>query len=494
MISNSFKESLSLQQEDHPEPVLQTGVAFHVERIREINKDSQAQLTPTTKQNNEPSEEVVRLNSQIFQLQKLIFEKNELIQRIQEEVGYTDLGEYLEVIRLFKQVMAHCKSNGFFYREVDGKKERIDSEQLVAHVDTLIRNLKKGFQCLNKTPQKKSRENTENDFESQHSGEFRLNIVHTETPIVKGGETANVKQKKTLRNNFTFEVPELTNDVDQILEQRNDPKDAKESEKDFEAKESLESPKKRESGTKVIYICSLEQQLSSGKKSYKLELTDNKEKVTLVENDSRPSQERKKELYQNLFYKESKQTDLATSESNIIESQFEWTYDKNCPSLHTSEFEESRRELSTIPDNKDGLKHSTLMQIESKRFIEDSQQMRSEAFSNFRGMHLLSKPSCEDSIPEVRSGVKEGGVGQKKPEPGSRGKKPLENFSFNVPRGSRDWKTIDESFVNIAKTTQNSKNNVFKENVESFITSEYGKDSSLKKDRYIRESIKPDNF
>jgi hypothetical protein len=445
---------------------------------KEMKEEKSAQLEKQIKQ----------LNNQIFQLQTLIYKKNQTISQIQEEKNYSSIDEYLEIVKLFKFVSDHCRNKNFYYNENDPNKKRIDSDVLVEDISNLLSLLKESFQCLNKTPKKINMLG-----ERTPSGGTSKIMNHEETPAIKNpGVSIDNKLGKILKNNFTFEVPAISMDIEEDSKKR---KSLERNElpcigEDLSPRTPDSSRKK--SKQKTIFICSLEQHLSSEKRSYKIERTGENNEIRILENNEKPEIENKKAIYQNLFYKCSKQTIENTSESNVNDSQFEWTYDKNYKSLRTSELDqtESEKRLTCeIDPNQFGLKNSTLMQIESRRFIENGNfEQGSLAFANEN--NLLSKKECEEVIEENRrlseDLEKNEGNFQLKIK-----KKPLENFSFNYnqPSVSKESKTIDESFVNIAKTTQNSKNNIFKENSNGFKNSSFQVDYQSDKDIISQEKF-----
>ena len=445
-----------------------------------MKEDSERQLNSRELQEKENWEkEVKQLNNQIFQLQTLIYKKNETIRQIQEEKNYTNIDDYLETIKLFKYVTEYCKEKEFYY-EKEGTT-RIESEVLIRDISNLIEILKKSFKCLNKTPQKI------NMLGERTPSGGNTKIIHKETPAIKNlHDEADFKLPNILKKNFTFEVPEISMELDD--KQHNAKPNELESIKEDVSPKTPESSRKT-SKQKTIYICSLEQQLSSDKKSYKIERTGDNQEIVILENNEKPEIENKKAIYQNLFYKCSKQTIENTSESNVNESEFEWTYDKNYKSLRTSELDQTESEkCEEKMSQKFELKNSTLMQIESRRFIENCQIGRNSLL-HVEENNLLSKKDCEEVVEENQTEKEYFGKNEQKFQLKIK-KEPIENFSFNYnqPEFSKESK-FDESFVNIAKTTQNSKNNIFKENSNGFKNTSFQTDCPSDKDIVSEENF-----
>ena len=162
---------------------------------------------------------------------------------------------------------------------------------------------------------------------------------------------------KVLRNNFTFEVPDSAAcateetkgektasqresnvrntepQIDPFQSQKN------ESENKNKNKNSKTKNDKEKAEEKVVYICSIEQELSSEKKSYVVE--GKNQEIVIKE---REGAKQKRDIYKQIFWRgsvEKQKGNLknigeigesikATKKglSSEIESRFEWTYDK----------------------------------------------------------------------------------------------------------------------------------------------------------------------
>ena len=476
----------------------ETKEIFQLVQIKNMKEDSERQLNTSARdsdQSKKSRRQIEILNNQLLHLQTLIYKKNEIIGRIQQEKNCSNLDDYFEAVRLFNFVIAHCKSKDFYYSGAD-RAGRVDADALVTDIEGLMRKLKDTFQSLNRSVNLGlSREKlSDREPASGRNGDMR---GHKDTPAVKDlGAYLDQPPRKMLKQNFTFEVPEPSIG---ILGSSQDKRGICEGIKNTFEKEVdrplLETPKssKNQTQQKVIYICSLEQNLSSDKKSYKIERDQNKDKIVLVEDEDKPEMLRKKEFYNRVFYKQSRNTAERLSESNIIGSQFEWTCDKQSKIPRTSELEQSDANDEDPKDSacrQAGLKNSTLMQIESRRFIDNIKGLQTGQDQAER-RRLLSKEEYERT-----DTAKDSRKNEDQTEGGFRLKitkgPPMGNFSFNFnqPQPLRESKTIDESFVNIAKTTQNSKNNVFKENSNGFQSSLIPKGGPFDKKSLSQNSFK----
>ena len=161
---------------------------------------------------------------------------------------------------------------------------------------------------------------------------------------------------KVLRNNFTFEVPdsaacgteetkgEKTRSQRESNVRNTEPEiDPFKSQKnESEDKNSKSKDGKEKKVEKVVYICSIEQELSSEKKSYVIE--GKNQEIVIKE---REGAKQKRDIYKQIFWRGSAEKEKGNlknlrqicetlesgkikknGQSSEIESRFEWTYDK----------------------------------------------------------------------------------------------------------------------------------------------------------------------
>ena len=433
--------------------------------------------------------------------------------------------DFFESVKVLEYVINFCKLHKFFYIEGTQGKVRIDSQKVLTEVSELLKKIKEGYSSITEMKENFSLEENLNlvseqsmleqsEIEGDSQDDF---IVDTKSKSFAKDLKLDLgfHKEKFLKNNFTFEVCNssrnvteeskklLTNEKSKIsIEITQNPILKEETILNQNINNNIETSKissTSKDNHKIIYICSIEQDLSSEKKSYKI---DNRGKlgepneVVVVENKDLSNYNTKNLMYNKLFYKSSERNMPEVIVSNEIESKFEWTYDK-----YSRSFKSSGGEPSDILDNESGsfsqttedkiskklydLKRSTLMRIQSNSLYQSLEP----SSANQGGTHPKKSSFIVDSI--TKEFMDQDILTSDKKGPMlfiTKKKEVMDNFSFNftdpfqsgnpnkakdISTEERDSKLMNNSFVDIAKTTQNSKNNVFKDNSNGFQNSQF---------------------
>lgn len=219
---------------------------------------------------------------------------------------------FRETIKLLEHVVDFCSEHEFFYKD-QLKRERHSTSRILPQVQMLLRRLEASFECLKEVAAKTSESKILGNSSGGKCGldllssAKQMKRVQTETELNISNEfklNFEFIKEELLKKNYAFDVPTTSDDGSGLS-------------KKVESKKSIctGDPKK------VIYICSIEQQLSSEKKSYivdKNRMQSVQNGFIMAEKQEQPEEARKKMLYNNIFVKE-KERSFKTVESREMD-------------------------------------------------------------------------------------------------------------------------------------------------------------------------------
>jgi hypothetical protein len=338
---------------------------------------------------------------------------------------------FTETIKLFEYILDYCSENEYFYID-PSKGDRQKSSILIPQINFLLNNIREGFNCL--------KEINETKLESSCFDGSINNLSHTEIlssiKKLKRVQTENdlsisnefkldlgFIKEDFLRKNYTFDVPTTSEDGSAVSK-----------------KMKSEESKYKDDQKKIVYICSIEQQLSSEKKSYKInknDITGITNGFVIVEKRDQPQEIQKKLFYNNLFTKDTKEKPFKTIESKEMNELQE-----NEEAKKTGGFEVNK--LNLFEEEYNGKKDVSEKQ-KDLIFTVSKESMKED---------IISKPKNDSKV--------------------IRNNKILDNFSFNFNENKsfariKEQSQIDEDNTIKPKSIKLNciQKNLFKNNCES---------------------------
>ena len=301
-----------------------------------------------------------------------------------------------ESIRLVEHVLDYCSENNYFYTD-SSQSERKEASQMVPQINLLLQNLQDGFKCLREINNSaKDKRSYEGSLDNSHmellSSMKKLKRVQTENDLSISNEfklDLGFIKEDFLRKNYTFDIPTTSDDGSAVSRKMKSKRSSKEDNK------------------KMVYICSIEQQLSSEEKSYKLDKNqiDNITKgFLIVEKRDHPEEIKKKKLYNNLFIKDTKPKSFKTIES---------------------------KEIDEITEREDKKKQTGGFDIELDNPYDEVQTEKNKIGGSRDLIYSVSKESMKEEL-----------ISNHKQVPNNRNKI-LDNFSFNFNE-NKSFKRIRE--------------------------------------------------
>ena len=406
-------------------------------------------------------EEMLSLRREIEDKNKTIHENEVKSKILKNIVKFRPDWEanFRETIKLLEHVLDFSSEHNYFYLS-ESQDIRQPVPRVMAQVRLLLERLESGFECLKEVSSQISESNIlENSSQVNCKRDLlssakEMKRVRTEKELSISNDFRldfGFIKNDILKKNYTFDVPTTSEDGSAVSKKKG-------------SKKSLGTGEPK----KVIYICSIEQQLSSDKKSYVVDKNRMKgvqNGFIIAEKQEQPEEARKKQLYNNIFIKE-KERSFKTVESKELD-QMEETERETLAPIEASDKLDMRGKQS---------KPANIFATE--RSSESEERKPDQGF-----IQTVSKDSLREDLIS----------GQKSPMRTSETHKILENFSFNFNenrsflKGDRAVKEKTEK-----AEAKRSSENFFQNHYES-VKSESSENSNLVQDSKGEKKCRADS-
>lgn len=372
---------------------------------------------------------------------------------------------FLETIKLFEYVLDFSSENNFFYLDSSCENKK-SIKDIIPPLDGLVANLQKGFICFQESFKQVglqlSREPSEKQSPSAklRSSSKQLKRMQKEDDLSISNEfklDLGFIKEDFLHKNYAFDVPNTSEEGSAVS-------------KNLLSIQSKDSKNIKDKN--VVYICSIEQQLSSDKKSYvqdKNTLGQIKNGFVLMEGKSQPEELKKKQLYNNIFQKQSKNKSITTIESEEIDTYRQKTQDKETKptSIEKTDIENITTEKENV-FNKDENPFIT----QELYISEENNVYKPETLTDHNLIQSVSKNSIkQDLISNSRTSNQD-----------YQSNKIMENFSFNF-NDQNSFLRIKNNKIDKNLVANKSNENLFKnQTTDSLKSISIDESSSIKKE------------